>query len=146
MSTTSVNEEVLAQTYLIDYLSSDSSLMNLVNGVSGRSAWASLKPPYVKVARLDAADLFVIGPKRIWADLTYLVRGIDQWTGQDLPDWGPVQEIANRLDQLLQAHEVVTADLELHSFREESFTDETVESGDLYLHAGGIYRVRAHAL
>jgi hypothetical protein len=34
----------------------------------------------------------------------------------------------------------------VHSFREESITDEAIEGGDLFLHAGGIHRSRAHPL
>ena len=51
-----------------------------------------------------------------------------------------------RLDTLLHKHEANETNLGWHAFREESFTDETIEGGKLYLHAGGIYRVRAHAV
>lgn len=136
----------MAQDYLMDYLSADSTLTDLVNGVTFRSAWDELRAPYCKITRLDATDLQVIGPFRVWADLTYQVKGVVRWDGRGLIDWSEVTAIADRIDELLQAHEIVTSTLELHSFREEPYSDETFESGVLYLHAGGIYRVRAHAL
>jgi hypothetical protein len=100
----------------------------------------------VMIDRMEGSDLNVIGPFRIWADMTFLVRGIVNNPGRGLPDWTDVQAIANQLDTLLQAHEADDGTIQIHSFREESFTDETVEGGDLYLHAGGIYRLRAHSV
>jgi len=143
---TTINEEVACQNYLLGYLAADTTLMNLVNGVTLRSTWGTLRAPFVKIDRQDAEDVMVVGLARVWADLTFLIRGVDHWTGSGLPDWATVGLIADRLDALLHDHEQVTASLRVHSFREESFTDETVESGDLYLHAGGVYRVRAQAV
>jgi hypothetical protein len=145
VSVGSVNEELMAQDYLLDYLSSDSTLADMVNGFTFRSAWGELRAPYVKIVKLDGTDLQVMGPFRVWADLTYQVKGVVHWDGRGLIDWTDVRAIADRIDVLMQAHEVITSTLELHSFREESYSDETFEDGVLYLHAGGIYRVRAHA-
>lgn len=143
---TTINEEVSAQNYLISYLTADTTLMGMVNGVALRTTWGTLRAPFVKIDRQDAEDLMVVGLARVWADMTFLVRGIDHWRGSGLPDWTTVGLIADRLDALLHDHEQVTASLRVHSFREESFTDETVEAGDLWLHAGGIYRLRAQAV
>lgn len=85
----------------------------------------------------------VVGLARVWNDLSYLVRGIDHWRGSGVPDWADVSAIADRVDALLHDHEGSDATVSVHVFREESFTDETIEAGDLFLHAGGIYRVRA---
>lgn len=139
-----MNEEVHAQQYLVDYLTSDETLMGLVNDVWTRSVPQSAPMPAVKIDRLAADDLYVIGLTRVWGDLTYLVRVTVENTGTP-PDWSDVQVIADRIDELLHDHEEVTPTLEVHSFREESFTDETIEGGKLYLHAGGIYRLRASA-
>jgi hypothetical protein len=143
---TTINEEVSVQNYLLSYLSADATLMTLINGVTLRTTWGTLKAPFVKIDRQDANDLMVVGLNRVWADFTFLIRGIDHWHGTGLPDWTKVGLIADRLDALLHDHEQVTSTLKVHSFREESFTDETVEAGDLWLHAGGIYRVRAQNL
>jgi hypothetical protein len=143
----SVNEEAAAQDYLVDYLEADATLTGLLgSGVFLRSTPQSAKFPVVKIDRQDAADLVVINLHRVWADLTFLVRGIIHWTGSGQPDWTDVRAIGDRLDTLLHDHEETTAALEVHSFREEPFTDETIEGGDLFLHCGGIYRVRARAV
>lgn len=142
----SINEEAAAQNYLLNRLASDTTLMGMVNGVTLRTTWGTLRSPFVKIDRQDADDLMVVGLHRVWADLSFLVRGIEHWRGQGLPDWTTVQAIADRLDTLLHDHEGEGSAVSVHSFREESFTDETVEGGDLWLHAGGIYRVRARSL
>jgi hypothetical protein len=112
-----------------------------VNTFALRSTRQDAPLPYVKIDRLEATDLMAIGLHRVWDDLTFLVRGITQG-----PDWTTVRVIGDRIDELLHDQEDTTATLEVHSFREESFTDETIEGGDYYLHVGGIYRLRARAL
>lgn len=141
-----MNEEASAQDYLLTYLAADSTLSGLVSGVRLRSVETTLPAPFVKIDRLDAEDLMVVGLHRVWDNLTFLIRGIVHWRGGGQPDWTDVRAIADRLDTLLHDHEEVTSELEVHSFREESFTDETIEGGDVYLHCGGIYRLRARAV
>ena len=142
----SVNEQAAAQQYLLDYLTADATLVAMLEGgVWTDTIGQSVRFPVVKVVKQDAADLMVVGLHRVWADLTFLVRGIVHWTGSGHPDWTTVREIADRIDTLLHDHEETTAELEVHSFREEAFVDETLEP-DLFLHAGGFYRVRARAV
>jgi hypothetical protein len=142
-----MNEELAAQDYLRTYLEADSTLMAaLGSGVYLRTTPGTARFPVVKIDRLDADDVYPIGLNRIWADLTFLVRGIVHWRGSGVPDWTEVRTIGDRLETLLHDHEETTAELEVHSFREEPFSDETVEAGDLFLHGGGIYRVRARAV
>lgn|SRR5262245_62997620 len=141
-----MNEEAAAQDYLVDRLEADAILMNLVEGVWLRSMPGPAPLPAIKIDRLDAADLYVVNLSRVWADLTFLIRGLVKWPSSDAQDWSGVRAISDRIDALIHDHEGQNAELQLHAFREESFTDETIEGGDLFLHAGGIYRVRAHAL
>lgn len=141
-----INEEAAAQDYLVSYLEADSTLMGMVDQVWLRSKPDSAPLPIVKIDRLDSSDNYVVNLFRVWADLTFLIRGIVKWPSPDQTDWTDVRAIGDRLDTLLHKHEETTTTLEVHSFREESFTDETVEGGDLFLHVGGIYRLRAHAL
>jgi len=138
-----INEEAAAQDYLVTYLSADTTLMSMVDGIWLRSTAQTAAFPVVKIDRQDAEDLMVVGLARVWANLTFLVRGIVHWRGTGHPDWTDVRAIADRLDTLLHDYEGTDGALQLHAFREESFTDETTEGGALYLHAGGIYRVRA---
>jgi hypothetical protein len=139
-----VNEEVAAQSYLVSLLEGDSTLSGLVNGVWTRSMPQNASHPSVKIDRLDADDLMVVGLSRVWDDLTYLVRGIVKWPSAQAQDWTDVGAISDRIDVLLHEHEGADSVVRVHAFREESFTDETIEGGDLFLHAGGIYRVRAY--
>ena len=105
--------------------------------------WARLPSPFVKVDRLGSSDLMVIGLHRVWDDLTFLVRAVHHWEGSGAPDWTTVNDLAHRVDALLHDHEGQTADLEIHSFREESFTDALVENGRALVAQRRIYRVRA---
>jgi hypothetical protein len=142
----SVNEEAACQDYLRAYLEADTTLVAMLEGgVWLRSVPKTARYPVIKIDRADAADLMVVGLHRVWADLSFLVRGIVHWTGSVQPDWTTVRAIGDRIDTLLHEHEATTSELEVHAFREESFTDETLEP-DLFLHVGGIYRVRARAV
>jgi hypothetical protein len=141
-----MNEASAASQYLIDYLSADSELSQLVSGVWRKSVPINEPFPVIKIDRLDGDDLMVVGLHRVWADMTFLVRGIAHWEGSDQPDYTDVRAIGNRIDALLHDHEATNAEVEVHSFRQEPFDDETMESGDLFLHDGGIYTVRARAV
>ena len=63
------------------------------------------------------------------------------------PEWQEVAAIANRLDTILhrQVYSDATVGL-IDIIREESFTDETIEAGTYYVHAGGHYRFKAQAV
>jgi len=142
------NEETLAQDYLLDYLGSDATLQGLINGVWLRTVPVSAPMPAVKLDILSREDLMVINLFRVWADLTILVRGTAESKSGfgEAEDWSEVEAIGDQIDTLLHKHEDNTSAIQIHSFREESFSDETVEDGKLYLHSGGIYRVRAKAV
>lgn len=143
----SINEEAACQDWVRGYLEADTTLMSLLqSGVWLRSVAQSARFPVVKIDRQDADDLMVIGLHRVWADLSFLIRAVVHWTGQGQPDWTDARAIGDRLDTLLHDHEETTAELQVHSFREEPFSDETIEGGDLFLHVGGVYRVRARAV
>lgn len=149
---TTINEELEAQDWLKGYLEDDGTLMGMLNGgVYFRSTPTGVRTPVVKMDRLDGNDLMVLGMHRVWADLTYLIRGVTQG-----PDWSDVKEIAHQLDTLLhrtagESVAVTAPDGTAMTvyvneiFREEPFTDETTEGGNYYLHAGGVYRLRVQA-
>lgn len=141
-----MNEEAAVADYIVSYLQADSTLMGMINGVWLRSTPTDVAGPLVKIDRMDAEDLMVVNLYRVWADLTFLVRAVTENQERGQPDWTEVRSIADRLDALLHKHEANQTDLEWHAFREESYTDETIEDGKLFLHAGGVYRVRAHSL
>jgi hypothetical protein len=146
-----LNEEVAAQRWLKDKLKADSDLMDMVSGIRYRSVETTLPTPFVKIDRMDAHDLMVVGMYRIWADLTYLVRAVVKWDGggdQGWDDvWDQAQTIADRIDVVLHRTSGVDDTVSMGEvWREETFTLETQESGDTYVHAGGIYRCHVMAL
>lgn len=136
------NEEVMAMLWLRDFLAADSVLSSSVTGVFMRSTPTTARTPVVKIDRQSASDLMVVGMYRVWNDLTFLVRGITNG-----PAWDDVLAIANQIDTVLHRAAGQNSTVAVQEvFREESFSDETIEGGDLYLHAGGFYRLRARAL
>jgi hypothetical protein len=142
-----VNEEAAAQQYLLDLLAADVTLTGLATGgVWLRSLPQRARMPAVKIDRQDADDLMVVGLNRVWSDMSFLVRGISHWRGSGAPSWAEARAIGDRIDALLHDHEGSNSEVAVHSFREEPFTDETLEAGDLFLHVGGVYRVRAQAV
>lgn len=142
------NEETLVQDYLLSYLGADSTLSSLVNGVWTRSVPTSAPAPLVKMEVLSREDLMVVNLFRVWADLTVLVRAVAENNSGfgEAEDWSEVEAIGDRIDALLHKHEDTTSTIQMHSFREESFSDETIENQKLFLHSGGIYRIRAKAV
>jgi hypothetical protein len=144
---TLLNEEVACQTWLRDYLAADSTLASMISGVWVHSVPMKEPLPVVKIDRQDSSDLYTVNLFRVWDDLLYLVRGVVHWTGSGQQDWTDVQAIGDRLDVLLHKVTVVTSTLSLHAFREQSYVDEQPSSdGTTYMHCGGFYRIRAHAL
>lgn len=142
-----MNEEAAAQDYVRSLLENDATLSGLLEGgVWTRSVSESAPFPVIKIDRQEAHDLYVISLYRVWADLLFYVRGIVHWRGSGQPDWTDARAIGDRIDTVLHKHEGQNTEIQVHAFREESFTDETIEGGDLFLHVGGMYRVRAHAL
>lgn len=143
MSPTLLNEEVAAQLWLKGFLEADGTLMGMLNGgVYLRTTPTTAGLPLVKIDIQDREDLMVVEMHRIWSNITYLVRGVTRG-----PDWTEVQAIANRIDQLLHRANGSSTDVNVQQvYREETFTDETVEGGDLYHHAGGIYRLLVQAI
>jgi hypothetical protein len=141
-----VNEEVACQQYLLNYLGSDTTLSGLVRGVWLRSVPENEPLPAVKIDRQEASDVNAVNLYRVWSDMLFLIRGVVHWRGTGAVDWTEVQAIGDRLDALLHKYEGQSSTLYVHAFREEPWTDETLEGGDLFLHAGGMYRVRAKAL
>lgn len=136
-----MNEEVAASLWLKDFLSADAQLAGSVSTFALRSTKTTDPLPYIKIDILDRSDKMTIAANRVWANLTFLVRGITKG-----PDWEEVQDIGDRIDAVLHRAAQETADILIREvYREETFSEETVESGDLYLHSGGIYRVLASA-
>jgi hypothetical protein len=142
-------EEDAITEWLISYLEADVTLMSYLNGYVAAEAWQdSTNSPFVRVDRLDGNDLMVTGLHRVWTDTTYVVRGVQHWRGGGRPDRTDINQIGARLDTLLHDHEATTTTHQIHSFREEADPLPAVvtSDGELWLHSGGVYRLRCTAL
>ena len=63
------------------------------------------------------------------------------------PTGRTINAIGERLDELLHEVDVLTGTHSIHGFREDPEpTPAVVEDGDLWLQAGGVYRLRAFPL
>jgi hypothetical protein len=143
-----VNPEDAALDWIVTYLEADAELMSMVSGIAPEVRWGRLASPLVRVDFLGGEDLMVIGLHRIWTNCLFNVRGALHWTGSGQPDRTEVNAIGARLDALLHDAEFQSADLEIHSFREEglpSLSDVTAQ-GELWLLSGGLYRMRPRVL
>jgi len=147
-----MNPEDAVTEYLVNYLSSDSTLMAMLESDIQTQVFSErTRAPFVRVEYLDGADLLTVGTHRVWADTTYHIRGADHWLGQGVPDRSTVNAIGARLDALLHSHsdQAATSDgtgtLTMHSVREDPEPiPATVEpDGTVWLQSGGVYRVRA---
>ena len=142
-------EEEALTSWICDTLENDSTLMGMLNGgIVGEAFRGTSASPFVAVQRLDVEDLMVIGLHRVWTDTVYHVWAAFHWRGSGRPDRTEVDEIAQRIDDLLHDAEDTTADFSIHSFREEPEpTPVVVEpQGGLWLQSGGLYRLRAAAV
>ena len=161
---TILQEDAITE-WLVGYLAADAALMALCDGeVTPEVTWDANAAPFVRVDRLEADDLMVIGLFRVWTDCLYHVRGCDHMpAAAQVPDRTTVNAIGARIDALL--HEMIipsddaaanallvslggstsSGGFSIHSFREEGEPNpaQTERDGSVWLQSGGIYRIRA---
>jgi hypothetical protein len=138
-----LNEDA-ALAWLIATLENDATLKPLIHGVAPEAVWGTLNSPFVRIDRLEAHDLMVIGTARVWTDCVFHVRGVHHWRSGGRPDRTTVDQIGQRIDELLHGIEADDGQVHLHAFREESTPDPVViDGGKLWLQSGGVYRLRA---
>lgn len=146
--TMTLEEDALTE-WLISYLEADATLMSMLNGYVAAEAWQdSTNSPFVRLDRLDGNDLMVVGLNRVWTDTTYVIRGVQHWRGGGKPDRTDINAIGARLDTLLHNKTATTATNQIHSYREEADPMPAVvtSDGELWLHSGGVYRLRCQTL
>lgn len=143
---TLLQEDAITE-WLVSYLAADSALMALCNGdVTPEVTWDANAAPFVRVDRLEASDLMVIGLFRVWTDCLYHVRGCDHVpAAAQVPDRTDVNAIGARIDALLHDQETSSSGFSIHSFREEGEPNpaQTERDGSLWMQSGGLYRIRA---
>lgn len=144
--TTLLQEDAITE-WLVAYLAADSVLMGYCNGdVTPEVTWDANRAPFVRVDRLEANDLMVIGLYRVWTDCLYHVRGCDHVpAAAQVPDRSTVNAIGARIDTLLHDQEVTSGGFSIHCFREEGEPNpaQTERDGSLWMQSGGLYRLRA---
>jgi hypothetical protein len=141
-----LNEDA-ALAWIVSTLENDAVLSPLIHAVAPEAVWGTLNSPFVRIDRLEANDLMVIGTIRVWTDCVFHVRGVHHWRSGGPPDRSTVEAIGERIDELLHGIEGGDDTVHLHAFREGSTPDPTLIDGNkVWLQAGGLYRCRATAL
>lgn len=134
---TVVNEAVETDTGLEEYLSADSTLMGLVNGVFSTFLGSDRTPtPFVRFTLIESDDLMNVSGNRVWSELVYQVDAI---TGGYETD--TASAIAARLDELLHLLRGQTwgSVFVEEVYRRQPLFRREVESGQPYIYAGGEY-------
>lgn len=114
-------------------------------GLIGARAYHGVAPagtqyPFVVFQMLSAGnDLLGLGGTRIWAAPLFVIKAVCKGTST-----GPVEPVANRIDQVLHAAAgTITNGVIWECVRERPFDLPTVEDGVSYQQLGGEYRIRA---
>ncbi len=135
-------ESFVADQHIFNKLSSDASLTAIV----GSRIYADEPPygatmPYVLIQFLSGVDRRIVGKKRFFASMVYLVTVVMQTTSYG----GNLKTAAERIDAVLHASSGATADGTVFAVvREESFRmTERLEGGVQVRRLGGRYRILA---
>lgn len=132
------------RSWLYQTFAGDSTLAPLIGGAAPRIyngvAPAGSQYPFVVLQLLSGGnDLMALGAIRIWADMLWLIKAVTKGAST-----GPLEPIANRIDQLLHAASgTVTSGVIWECVRERPFELPTVENGVSYQQIGGEYRIKA---
>lgn len=111
--------------------------------------WSDVAPqgtplPYIITQALSAVDVIATGPYRVMVGATYQVKGIA--AGQFFS--APLQQIANRIDSLLQATKadsVIGGGRIVSCVRQRPFRLTEATNGVQYRQLGGIYDINVQA-
>ncbi len=138
------SEPNIAANWIYSTLAADATLAGLV----GTRIYEDVRPntvtafPYI-VFQLQSPgnDLLGVGPRRVWSELLYVVRGIAQGTLYT----GNLTLIANRIDALLHGKQAAVTGGYIRCWRERPFRRaERTDERD-YRHLGGEYRINTQA-
>lgn len=133
-------ETLTVDRWLYSTLTGDAALMALVTGVHTWPVPQGAPLPYALFQEQASRDVQGMGPARLWVTGPWLVRAVFETRS-----WGgALEQVANRIDALLQAQGGVVAGGQVFvCVREQPFRlVETVQSRE-FRHLGGIYRVMA---
>lgn len=150
-----MNESVAADQWILSTLKADSALTNLIGGAAKPRIYIDQAPqgnnttpiyPYVLLQMQSAVDLMWVGPRRVWSDMLYLVRGVHE-TGEYT---GTLLTIGERIDEVLHAKPDPGGPAAVNAYGiiwtcvgEQLFRLPEVQNGRNFRHFGHIYRIRA---
>lgn len=148
-----MNEPVAADQWIYSTLRADAQLAALIGGATPR-IYIDQAPqgltngvfPYVLLQLQSAIDVMWVGPRRVWSNMLYLVRGVHE-TGQYT---GPLLRIAERIDIDLHATPPPSGPPVTNAYGivwactgEQPFRLPEVVNGRNFRHFGRIYRIYA---
>lgn len=134
-------ETARIRAFIYTTLTTDPTLQGLI----GTRCYHAVAPagaqyPFVVFQMLSGGnDLLGVGTTRIWSAPLFIIKAVCKGTST-----GPVEPVANRIDQLLHAKSgTVTNGVIWECVRERPFDLPTVEDGVSYQQLGGEFRFRA---
>ena len=143
-----MNESVAADQWIYSTLKADSTLTALIGGATSPRIYNEQAPqtgtvfPCVIYQMQSAVDLMWVGPRRVWSDMLYLVRAVQETSSYG----GSILTIAERIDETLHA----TPNGDTNSYGviwtcvgEQPFRLPEVRDGRNFRHFGRIYRIYA---
>lgn len=144
-----MNEPFAADTWIYTTLKADAALVALIGGATSPRIYMEQAPqnstvvwPCVIYQMQSAVDLMWVGPRRVWSDMLYLVRGLDKTESYG----GTLLTIAERIDVCLHATPNGTTNaygVIWTCVGEQPFRLPEVRDGRNFKHCGRIYRIRA---
>ena len=134
-------ETARIRAWIYTTLTGDATLAGLI----GARAYHGVAPagaqyPFVVFQMLSGGnDLIALGAIRIWAAPLFLIKAVCKGSSS-----GPVEPVANRIDQLLHAKSGTVANGAIwECVRERPFDLPTNEDGTVYQQLGGEWRIKA---
>lgn len=134
-----MNEERIAQKWLVQQLQAQSALIGL--GVHEGKAPEGASFPAVVFAKLAGIDVTALGPRRLVTNFTYLVRAIA--ITNDLDDLDP---LAAAIEAALESQAGAAPDggRVNNCYRSQPYSEIEYDAGGaVYRHLGGVYRLQA---
>jgi len=135
-----VAETARARAWIFTTLTGDVTMQGLIGARCYHGvAPAAAQYPFVVFQMLSGGnDLMTVGTARIWSAPLFIVKAVCKGSST-----GPIEPVANRIDQLLHAGSgAVTNGVIVECVRERPFDLPTNENGVAYQQLGGEYRVR----
>jgi hypothetical protein len=149
-----LNESIAADQWIYSLLKADSLLTAQIGGATAPRIYIDQAPqglpngifPYVLLQMQSAVDLMWVGPRRVWSDMLYLVRGVHETTQYS----GTLATIDERIDALLHAKPDPGGPAAANAYGiiwactgERLFRLPEVQNGRNFRHFGRIYRIYA---